>query len=195
MLDEPPALPRRTGKPPVADFISELTCSLSSLCRVHVVLVLRNQPDFLASLYAQLSPGRTGRGQEDFENRVIALLDDGDPFLDWHLLATELLEAVGGSRKNLLVAFLEEGMPQIQRRIRRFLDPNGCMVLRESSVSRNRRRSSSGRWHLGPAGTEGVTITIPSNLRKLILQAYGNSNAAVVNKFGTADLLPVYCVQ
>lgn len=192
MLDEPQGLPPRTGIPPVANFIAKLTGALSGLCTVHVVLVVRNQPEFLASLYAQLSPGRSGRGQQDFEDRIARLLTDCDLFLDWNLLATSLVESVGGSSDRVLVAFLEEGMPQVQQRIGDFLDPARDLSLKSLSAHRNRRQASLGRWKLGHRTSQTESISIPGEVRDAILQAYRDSNIELIRRWGTPYLEAFY---
>lgn len=73
---------------------------------VQVVVTLRNQADYLASLYAHNSKKLRNASQEDFEAQVKDLLSKDDPSINWDGLVEDLEEAVG--RNRLTVLFFEE---------------------------------------------------------------------------------------
>ncbi len=73
---------------------------------VKVVLVLRNQADWLASRYIQRARRCLEASQDDFEKRTRAVLQDSDRHLDWSLWVDELRDKVGTS--NVGVFLLED---------------------------------------------------------------------------------------
>jgi hypothetical protein len=62
---------------------------------LELVVVARNQSDFLASIYAQISYSIVFRSQRNFELQFMRLIENNDPFLDYHTRFTELSKCVG----------------------------------------------------------------------------------------------------
>jgi hypothetical protein len=84
---------------------------------LNVIISLRNQVDFVGSLYAELSSKMVRPSQTDFEEKLAVVLRD--PFLDWASLVEALTEEVG--TKNLLINLHEDGMLHNVTRISDFL--------------------------------------------------------------------------
>lgn len=74
--------------------------------RVKVLIVLRNQVDWLASLYSQLSNRIVDASQRDFEFQVERIVAAGDPYLDWSAWVADLRQALGDD--NVCVLLMEE---------------------------------------------------------------------------------------
>lgn len=128
---------------------------------IQVVLTLRNQADYLASLYAQKSQYRRGACQEDFERQVNELLAADDPSIDWSAVAQDLDNVVG--RDNVTILLFEDiGHP-------RFWD-NLCHTFGveafapetfsgESTPKENRKGKGSSTWQISPSRD-----AMPSNI-------------------------------
>lgn len=54
----------------IAEFLGFISCFLKSKFSVNVLLTIRNQPEWLASKYAQAAPKIYGASQEDFDSRI-----------------------------------------------------------------------------------------------------------------------------
>lgn len=91
---------------PIAFFLKDLALQYSG-GNIKVIITLRNQPDWLASKYAQHSNRMLFASQKDFEDRVKQLLAMNDKsFLDYSKWVRELCMAVG--RENVCVLFTED---------------------------------------------------------------------------------------
>lgn len=96
--------PRRQRPAPISEYLKRYLVPMwSGHGRCRVVLTLRNQPDFLASLYAECSNYRWKASQKDFERQIRKLIDTNDPYLDWETLITELEDAVGVRNVSVLL--------------------------------------------------------------------------------------------
>jgi hypothetical protein len=62
---------------------------------IRIVLTIRNQADWLASHYSQLSSRIPNACQRDFEAQTDAILERDDPFLDWAGWIEDLSAVVG----------------------------------------------------------------------------------------------------
>ena len=91
---------------PIAPFIKVLRNGVWPYGEVKVLVVLRNQSDWLGSSYAQQSHIFKGASQEDFEKRVRRLIDKNPCFLDWSLLVRELEMVLNGD--NLGIFLMED---------------------------------------------------------------------------------------
>lgn len=92
---------------PAAEFLKRfLTPALLPLGTIKVVIVLRNQADYLAALYAQRARHRRKAGQRDFEDQIELLQKEGDPTVDWLGMVEDLEWAVGS--ENVEVLFYED---------------------------------------------------------------------------------------
>lgn len=115
-----------------------------------IVLILRNQPDYLASRYAQDSNRRRNANQADFERQVRALLDSGDASIDWGGLVEDLEEAVG--RNALTVMLFEEiGTTSFNEQIKeafRLFDHSVQDVSASLGGKSNARSTSDAVWDL-----------------------------------------------
>lgn len=85
----------RQGTPPIVAFIDRYLNHQPQLARVKVVFMVRRQPDWLASLYAQVSRIIRGASQADFERQVLGLVERGDRFMHWDLWVDGLIDILG----------------------------------------------------------------------------------------------------
>ena len=98
---------RRHRPVPIAEFLRKyFDPAIADLASTKVVITLRNQADYLASLYAQYSKLRRNAGQTDFERQVHNLIASQDPSIDWDGVITDLEWAVGPD--NITVLFFED---------------------------------------------------------------------------------------
>lgn len=109
----------REAPHPLISFIRALQVSLPA-CRVRVVLTSRNQPEFMASHYAQISYRLLTPSQGDFEEKVRQVIRRVDPFFDWSTTALGLVKLVG--LENFQLTVFEEGLDQVARDIANFVD-------------------------------------------------------------------------
>jgi hypothetical protein len=111
---------RPTGQfRPLATFIERLSDALLGRAGLRVILTVRNQPEFLASLYAQGSNKFPEPSQADFEARVRALVSARDDSLDWAGCVDALHGTIGP--ENVLVPVFEDGLETIVRQVGSFV--------------------------------------------------------------------------
>lgn len=98
------------GRFPVSLHLEALKKSCPWISNLKVLLTLRSQPQWLASLYAEQSNYIERASQEDFDQQVRRLLSDdsldGGGFMNWGYLVQDLARVVG--KNNLYVLLLEE---------------------------------------------------------------------------------------
>lgn len=131
----------RTGTHPIVEFIDRLR-GIFDHCQIRVLVTFRNQADFLASLYAQLSYRMPSPNQNDFDDKVKDLLARRDPFLDWGGLTQGLSQVVG--QQNLKVCLFEDGLPTVLQDMAEFVAPRLSQPLKVERL--NQRASQDGGW-------------------------------------------------
>lgn len=109
----------RTGSRPLLDLIALLQSTLNHSWRLRVILTVRAQSQFLASLYAQNLHEMRRPGQADFETKIVRLIEADDPFCDYAVLTQELQATV--TRDDMLVLVHEDGFAANARRILTYL--------------------------------------------------------------------------
>lgn len=128
---------------PVVDFLAALREAGEGRLKVRVILTLRNQSDFMGSLYAQLQNSMRKPSQNDFEAKVTRALSTDDPFFDYATLVEELEQDLGDG--DLLILLYEDGLELNVSRIAEFLGIE--LVAPHSSRSReNVKRHGSQSW-------------------------------------------------
>lgn len=144
VMDAPGALPRR-GAHPVISFLSSLRAGLPLDVDLKIVLVLRNQSDWLASLAAELGVRNT--------NFVSRLIQNDDAFLDYHKIVQDLEQALGST--NCKILFFEQGLEFIAMETLQFVGhvPSNPPTRSAIDGRENVRRTSDGwqgqkRWHV-----------------------------------------------
>lgn len=158
----------RTQTPPLAIFLDDyLLPAWDDFGVVRVGVVLRNQPEWLASLYAENSSSITFASQSDFESQVHRLLTEDDPLLDLHGLVSTYVSVLGW--ENLAVLLFEnigdaEKLSLFYRKLH--LDAAASTV---SSVSHLNRRSSGSDWIMAnwKALPEPVQISRLGNIPRM----------------------------
>lgn len=160
----PPKQPRFIG---VNSDQFPFTVHLKSFCasslgkgKVTVIMTLRNQAEFLASLYAQQANTIMGSGQQNFSDSVNSLLSDrstkGSGFLEYDKLFDSLCDAVGSENVHFL--FLEElNTDEYWIALRRVTGyDRGNFSIRDISTERENVRSlAGGTWKLRQAAEDG----------------------------------------
>jgi len=117
--------------------------------QVRVLLTLRNQTDWLASLYAQRSHKIVGASQVDFEEQVRRIIGEDDPILDFASLVASLSGVVGRDRMHVL---LMEDMDDHSYwdELGRLIGVDLSDVVADRPVA-NRRSGAVDEWGLRPA--------------------------------------------
>ena len=153
-IDAPTGLPEvRRGRAILPQFAQSLAAALDGSAQVRVILTIRNQNDFLASLYAQLASEMQNPSQQDFETKTRHMVSNRDASIDWNSLVLDLQSTLGP--ENLLVCVFEDGLPQIASEMAEFIDPSRApsMDIGEHNV----RRQGKGTWTFKP----------PTRIRKI----------------------------
>lgn len=143
----------RIGRHPIIDFASSLANEVSP-AQLKLVLTIRNQGDFVASHYSQLSYRMVGPSQNDFNRKLERLLEAPDPFFDWYTTIGALQQIVG--EENLLCPIFEDGLDIVAESIIRFVEPAANAV----NPNRSNVRSSSDGWKLDAAPSSSVRSTV-----------------------------------
>lgn len=91
---------------PVASYIQNYLVPAWNRGQVKVLLTLRAQQTWLASVYAQNSHRILGASQHDFEHQIEQMIDREDPYIKWMGLLEDLSTAIGPD--NLHVVLLED---------------------------------------------------------------------------------------
>lgn len=140
----------RSRPAPLIRLIREHGSALWPYGRIRILLTLRNQADWLASHYSQLSARIRNASQQDFEERIERLTTNGDPFLDWSSWVDDLASSVGPD--NLQTLLLEEMEEQhFWTRLSEFLNSKDLPIERLATgrTKRNvRQHSEPGQWKL-----------------------------------------------
>ncbi|HEX2958467.1 MAG TPA: hypothetical protein VHO70_16645 [Chitinispirillaceae bacterium] len=185
---------------------SQYIDSLKTLCpwisKIKIILTLRNQPEWLASLYAERSNDLRWPSQEDFEQRVRDLLRDdslnGGGFLNWERLRANLIQGVGSD--NVYVLLLEdiktyEFWNTLSEASELPFDPD--FFILKSNERENVRRTTSREWLIAKRNANfrgfdhtsrfwrGIDCVLHKNS---ILQNIGN---ATINKTNNAYIKAV----
>lgn len=133
----------RTEPPPLIGFLEVLKLKLPLESSLEVVVLIRAQPEFLASLYAQTAGFSRGSGQKDFESVAMNLIQNDDPYMNWskwfHLLSRQL------GRRHVHIFPLEAGVKRITDSIARNLQ---LLPVAPPSSSHNVRGTDAAEWQL-----------------------------------------------
>lgn len=136
---------RRSRPHPVIQFLESAQHAIGQESQVKVILTLRNQASFLASLYAQSAPVMSNPSQRDFEKKVRRMIADNDPFLDFYSLVEELQNILGES--NLLVLFFEDGLEtNIPRMLSFIYGENAPSIELDYIPHENTRAGANRTW-------------------------------------------------
>ena len=100
--------PRRERPAPICRIVGDYIKPMWDGGRIKILLTLRNQPAWLASLYAQLGNEILWASQRDFEKRVDRLVEQEEPYLDWNGWVEDLVGTIG--RENIMVKFVEDSV-------------------------------------------------------------------------------------
>lgn len=170
--------PKRLGLcDPVHFFATHLNAfarhAWGSRGRVGCLLFVRNQPDWLASMYAQFSDKIRGSGQDDFEQRIHTLLHEpllyGAQAIDYDHWCNRLGQALGYERVlPLLYERIEE--PETWSQVTKFtgLEALGSEVDLERENKRAKvRRTAPAQWRLKHRGGMPGSRVVRTGLRRL----------------------------
>lgn len=91
---------------PIVPFLKSLNDIHWPHGRVKVLIVFRNQADWLASLYAQTSRKFRRASQADFEEQIEGIIGRGEHYIDWSGWVDALGNALG--RENVEILFMED---------------------------------------------------------------------------------------
>lgn len=121
--------------------------------QIKVLLTLRNQPDWLSSLYAQMSNRINSASQRDFESEIQDLIQRGDDYIDWSSWVDKIQNVIGES--NLKVLLLEDmHHTTYWEELVQFTDLGTCIdpeqIAQKQSPPSNVRRIKNLTWRLRP---------------------------------------------
>lgn len=146
--DEVLSAKSRFEERPILRLLSHLNESVWREGAVKAIIVLRNQPERLASGYAQGSSDRINAGQADFEDWVAKRLGNL-PNYDYAKWVAGLQDVLGA--QNVFTLLLEESMSEAHwRSLKDFaalqeLDPQSMVM---NATIRNQRREAPDRWRV-----------------------------------------------
>lgn len=131
------------AEPPIVLFLFELRRLLPSKIALKVVLTLRNQSDFVASLSSEL-------GIEEYftSTSFEQLLARKDPYLDYYKLVQGLENVVGA--QNLLTLIFEDGIEANVSKLVAFIgrpDTDTDFGPETKIPTENRKRIGEDSWH------------------------------------------------
>jgi len=139
---------------PLLTFLRRLKGALEGEAAIKVVFTIRNQADFLPSLYAQVGMRRPDPSIADFEATVRHLAAARDPYLDWERHVRELHELFGPA--DVLITVYEDGLESVAHQIATFVDRAGVSL------------SGLGRHNVRSSGSDGWRIARPSTVRQIL---------------------------
>lgn len=185
--------------PPLLSFIERISREVGPEWRLRIILTIRNQSDYLASLYARRSDRMPGAGQEDFELQVNSILSGGQDWADWALWIEHLISAIG--EENLCVLPLERITDSVYyQRLSEFLADSELMLpdgvfesvavenargkvgehgtkrLAPLESSIKERLADAGLWHLDLDKWRGESVTLTHEIREVVKDAYAHPN-------------------
>lgn len=135
----------RVGQHPIVHFLDQFQAAAQDL-ELRTVLTLRNQSDFLGSLYAQLSYRMRSPSQQDFERKVQHLISRRDPFLNWNQTVSDIARTIGP--QNLKVVLFEDGLNTVAQEITNFVSPTWQVSNDLQNLRHNTRSNSLDGWKL-----------------------------------------------
>ena len=138
------------GSPRISKFLRMLSETLKDDFTIKVLLTIRNQPEWLASKYAQASPKIFGASQKDFENRMECFSKLPNNFwCNWGGVVKNLDEELG--EKNVAVLCMEDIQKHEFWRDLSLLFTGSENQLKPASKMTvvNNKRKSTTEWSLG----------------------------------------------
>lgn len=134
----------RVGRHPLVNFLAHFQDAAPNL-QIRVIFTIRNQPDFMGSLYAQLSYRMRSPSQKDMERKVRHLASRKDPFFDWSTTIRDIEGVVGVDNTKIVV--FEDGLSSISQEIASFVD-SGWAPSQRLDERHNARSTSTDVWQL-----------------------------------------------
>jgi hypothetical protein len=162
---------RRHGPHPLASFLEHhLVPEWRRLGTIRVSISLRNQADWLASLYAQLSNRIASASQRDFAHQVRMLIAHDDPSIDFFALAQDLGHAVGPDNLRVLL-FEDAARPEHWIALAQSMGLEGVEELgaRFADLPRLNVKSTGAdaTWHLRPSRASMPRVWIDHTLDRV----------------------------
>jgi hypothetical protein len=182
--------PRRSPHPLIAFLRGHVLPAWESVGAVRTLVTLRNQSDWLASLYAQVSDRIIRASQEDFEARVARLVAGRDAYLDYAALIEDLDHLVGRDASHVLL--LEDmGTDVYWQQLGAALG-TALHEAGELQTATNVRRED-GVWMLRPFNSHGIKDVLmarsasPGRQRSWTLRGLGHPVQLVRTAMRTRD--------
>jgi hypothetical protein len=150
----------RAGRHPVIDVLSAAKDVIGDSRRICVILTIRNQTDFLGSLYAQLQDKMARPGQSDFDAKMVNVLMSNDASLDFAAIINQLDDAVG--RENCLVLVYEDGLEANVQKVAAFLNIEiniDISAIQPENVKRDGQKAWIGKAPLLLPTRRGISLT------------------------------------
>lgn len=178
---------------PLADFLKVLV--RSSNWNLKIALVVRNQPDWLGSIYAHQQTIRRKRGDsKDFIYKWRHYTKRRDTAFDWNLLIEELDSAVGA--ENVTVLPYEIGPLTIARQIMALTGVGDSYSMDTSLPRVNSRRLYTHSWRLEASDVPISALTplwlrlgpgrlLPTPLLKSYGKAWSRLDSALIRASAT----------
>lgn len=139
--------------PPIFSLLDQLSNKTWSYGDVRVILTLRNQVDWLGSLYAQLSNKILNASQDDFERQVNRIIQENNDYIDWSRWVDRLQQLLG--KKNVCVLLTEElKTDRYWKDLLDFIDLEGKkedFLVEKNQMRHNKRNKAPGVWKIRPS--------------------------------------------
>lgn len=180
---------------PVSEMLTHLHLGLSNDWEINVILTLRRQFDFLASLYAENARYMVQPSQSDFDAKLRTLCRTTDSYCDYATLVEEIDDVV--QPKNMHVLLFEDGISHNVRRLSRILE---FPLHPVEGVRHNHRQAVPGTWllerrrdktlhgrlrlPLGRQSTDSIGITACGDLPSLVNSTYRKTNIRLGERLG-----------
>jgi hypothetical protein len=144
--------PNKIHNRPIIPFLKQFSEEIWTNGKVKILLILRNQPEKLASAYAQRSNKIFGASQAHFEKYVNRIISKKTEKINWALWVEEIYQAFGS--ENVCVLLMEDIQSfYFWQKLKEFLelevfDPN--QMIQQDSTRANVRRTKGNVWKLRP---------------------------------------------
>jgi len=119
---------------------------------VKALIVLRNQPEWLASLYVTLSNTFKSASQKDFEAQVQKLIQHGEDYIDWSRWVDDLQQALG--QENVCTLLMEDmKQEKFWKELATFMeldDVDPFQFAKLNATKYNVRRFKDNSWKISP---------------------------------------------
>ena len=162
---------------PIIPFLKDFNENVWTRGQVKVLIILRNQPEKLASSYAQRSISLFGASQKDFQKYIKNINTTRIKYLDYSIWINDLYKTFG--QENVCVLFLEEmNSEKFWKDLNNFmqLGYNHNELLIKANTRANVRSKEVDKWDLRPLDITYKSKEIPKKMLDFLWPTYKAPN-------------------